>query len=556
MHFNRKEIMDKLTFTLVIIVVVFLLGCNTSDIKLQTFSNETIDSVNSIFLRSNQLFTDYGYIRPAKAIGKKIFSNLDNEVKYNDIFKKIYTRTYEDNKEINGNSIQTFRFLFSHYLNYENDSTELKFDRSNLGNKDNPIFTAYSLLVGSGIDSRQIGDPAYIKLLAESFGIEPFYVRCAVHAWLKYGVSSILFETTEMIKNSVANFNGEEETFLVQILVPFMQIVLTGRKIESNIETQILSQFKKIYRSGNELKEFIDTYRKTMNSNAMHVKYLNNLNSILKKHGYYMTASDNDCSAYKIMRSSEKLSLINGSRILMLKKISIGLTSAFYGYVRVQEKDIIILPENLDEEALKISDYVNKGSEYSFYNNSANKVWKSIGLNMSTSKADSIRNSFVNREFKGKNYEEIRRALEVSTIIHEIKHIWDDVKDPRNKRIWNMDAEFSAYMAQAILSDFSYAKVFSHIAAQENFYLSSIQNEDVCAQVGPVVKDLWELILSQKDDILNEKVLKLKLEKIYKNFKTMDGYKLPSIELYRKELPAIITMTDHEGEKNNLVIKK
>lgn len=548
--------MKKIKSITAIIITLLILGCSSSNIEISNLSKDNLDSINSIFLKSKDLVTENGYIAPNKALRKKIFSNIDQEDTYNAVFRNIYPRAYKDNQNITGNSTQTFRFLFSHYLYYENDSAELNFNRSEMGNKDNPIFTAYSLLVGSGIDSRQIGDPAYIKLLAESFGIEPFYVRCAVHAWLKYGVSSILFETTEMIKNSVANYTGGEEKFLVQILIPFMQIVLTNRKLEPNVENQIVRLFKKTYGAGNELKEFIDTYRKTMNSRAMHVKYLNNLNSILKKHGYYMTASDNDCSAYKIVRSSENLNLINGSRILMLKKISIGLTSAFYGYVRVQEKDIIILPENLDEEAQKLYDYVNKGAEYSFYTNSANKVWKQIGLNMSTSKADSLRNSFISREFKGKSLKEIRRSLELSTIIHEIKHVWDDVKDPRNKHIWNMDSEFSAYMSQAILSDYSYAKVFSHIAAQENFYLHSIQNEEVCAQVGAIVTGLWELILSQDDKTLNSKILKLELEKIYKKFKTMDGYRLPAIEQFRKELPLNIIMTNYDGMTDTLVIKK
>lgn len=547
--------MNRIICILTILTALHILRCTSDDNNTTTLNRESLDFIYSEFLNSKELIVDSSYISPSKAIKKNLFTRSEQKDKYKAGFKKIYTRAYKDYQKLPGNPIQNFRFLFLHYLYYEIDSVSLSYKRSNKGEKNNPLFAAYSLLVGSGINSLRIGEAEYIKLLSESFGIEPFYVRCAILGWLEFGVSLIEFKTVEMIKESVVSFKGGPEEFLAQILVPYMQMVLTGRNLKADVEKQIEDIFRKTFSSENELKAFVNAYRKTMNSGTLHVKFLNNLNSVLKKHGYYMTASYNDCSAYKIVRSSKKLDLIKGSRVLMLKKISIGLTSAFYGRVRVQEKDIILLPENLDEEAQKLFDFVNKDSEYSFYNSSANKVWSRIGLDMSTAKADSIRNSFIKREFKGMGLEEIRRKLEISTIIHEIKHIWDEVKDPRNKHIWNIDSEYSAYMSQAILSDLSYENLFSHIAAQENFYLHSIHNEAVCNQVGSIIVDLWDLILSEKSKNFDSEALKLELEKKYTVFKTMDGYKLPSLKQYKNELPRHLVMTNYEEEKDTLIIR-
>lgn len=525
---------------LIIILILFLTFCTKEpkDVRLLLAQGDfNTDTLYHRF-KNNQQFFYEGEFKPLTSSGSfTVFKGLKNRKTYEDVFKVVYSRAQKMHLTLQGDRVNNFYFLFNYYLNHDRDSLELNYKRSQLAQKDNPSYTAYSLLIGSGVDTRSIGDDKYITQLATSFGVEKFYIRNAILHLMHYGTAVVMSNLIEMIEKNVMLFNGNKEQLFTDVIVPYMQIVVTAKMLDKEVENKIHKAFNSTYSAKGELARFIRAYRKTVHGGTINVRHINNLNRVFKEHGLYLVAEYNDCAGYAIESLTGSLDVIDGGSILFLKRAGISLSSAYQGRVTFQDKDIVLLSENINEKSKTLYEFVSGDKKYEHYNKNAEAVWRSIGLELDVRKADSIRKSLIKKEYENCCREKLTKILKRAVVVHEIKHIWDEIQDSRNSKMWNIDAEFSAYMAEALLSDAVFDSYLAMLAVQETFYLQTPVGTPASNHMKDIIKASWQEIRELENNGACAVACRKKVEKIYNEFKTMDGYSLPSINKFRNELP-------------------
>ena len=138
------------------------------------------------------------------------------------------------------------------------------------------------------------------------------------------------------------------------------------------------------------------------------------------------------------------------------------------GYYTIGMRYVIILDDMVAARAESDSLELEKGGLYRKYVDKRFELfWRYLGLNMTLQKASEIYNLLLKKDFGGKSIAYIKRAEELNTTIHEIKHIVDQIEHP--ELTLNLDAEFSAHVTEAIFSPAPNVALLSAIQRMENY---------------------------------------------------------------------------------------
>ncbi|NQT32979.1 MAG: ATP-binding protein, partial [Candidatus Omnitrophica bacterium] len=418
----------------------------------------------------------------------------------------------------------------------------------------NPVYMAFSMLTGTGIDRGRIKDGEYVDMVASSYGVPSEDVKSALELYSDRGDEYILQETVEMIEENVRDERASDPEFFMQnILIPYMVFLAIRRQgnISATVIEEIFSTFEKAFsvEGVNPLKEFSEKAEGFIaRNNGWDVRYHVALNDVLKKYGFRVDVDlRNQYSVgYRIV-SSLPLNTEHVGEVLMLRRFGVSLLTSAKGMSTLTEQDVVITSDHVDRDMEMISKVVDEGEYPSKYKPVAESMWREVGLDLRIEQAEEILRSLYILDFEGLSDEERRRKIVQNIAAHESKHKWEE------NREWtrlNVDHEVSAHMAEIAFGGAPLEGIASLIMRMETLYLN-IRDRQVRAVLSGVLRDAWTLASEAASRRIGTREAIIGVWDMYEGYEAIGhdehsrGVKLPAMQEYASEV----------GGKLNLVLK-
>jgi hypothetical protein len=161
-------------------------------------------------------------------------------------------------------------------------------------------------------------------------------------------------------------------------------------------------------------------------------------------------------------------------------------------------------------------------------------LWRSIGLILTVDRANKIYRNLLRKEFNADKKSDIVKMIIRDVSTHEMKHKYDEAVLSNKQRI-ALDAEISAYLAEAICGGIPIYGLFSYINRLQSFYTSADQVQ-IRAKLKPLIVEAWNLAINLENGKSTEKDVINTLKLQYADYMTLTGYKLPALDPFENAL--------------------
>lgn len=373
----------------------------------------------------------------------------------------------------------------------------------------------------------------YVTMLAKSFGIsEKDVVAIQKHILSKKTTSKMKDDYEVALHKKVfelkqRNRKAAQKDFVVNVLAPYFDALSRNQIYKSGMENEIFERdvcqlYERFFpgdSAAQSLHAFMNASKIYFSGESFNVDYLNAVNRNLLKYGLFLDYElQSTANLLKIQDTLLPMTAYKGDSLaaIKLKRFIPGLMPSKSGYYTIGMRYVIILDDMVAARAESDSLELEKGELYRKYVDKRFELfWRYLGLNMTLQKASEIYNLLLKKDFGGKSIAYIKRAEELNTTIHEIKHIVDQIEHP--ELTLNLDAEFSAHVTEAIFSPAPNVALLSAIQRMENYAM--VQRQPYLNQV---VAKLWTLAKRSAYEMqYTNDSLRIDLMDLYDNYRTI-----------------------------------
>jgi hypothetical protein len=383
-----------------------------------------------------------------------------------------------------------------------------------------------------------IGNNGYIKTLARSFKVLPSQIYQGLWVYLKNDPRMILEAVALMIKANLQERQcNDPDFFFANILLPYFSYLANGYPIYTPIENSLFKQFNhafKIREAEKSLRNFSCGFKRYLSGEPLSVDLKNSLNAILKIYGYRVYIGDRTCVGYRVLKNRIRINKKGVGEILFIKKVSVSLSVSYLGLSTLCENDVVLSVDDIMDEVSDMQmDLQNSLPLYSC-STMVGACWPEFNLGFSVSKADSILNKLLIREFSGMTNQQIFQKRVQAIAVHEAKHKWDEKAGPK-VQWYNVDCETSAHLADAIFGGVSFFSLTSIIAEYQRFYKNT-REQEVRVALNKLLGKYWAIAKAASENSIGSPQVIDKLNQSYKEYTMIEGGKLPDISAFKKDI--------------------
>lgn len=532
-------------FILLLLFIGLLFLFPFSCAKNNEQNSQLSDKQKVAFLISRTL-QQTGTLVPAQSLTPEFFRKhyIPKEL------RKEFVRSYLLLKSAYGNTLdhpgyrrQIIQFLLIKHQHRDLD-TIVFFERiRNQAIPENPLFMASSMIMEDMPDLASIGNELYIEQLAISFGVSRLEIIEGIWYYLQNTEIDICRRVALMINNNLYDQDSYDPNFYFQnIMLPFLTYTSMGLVLKSTIEKAVFTRFqetfansKKTYK-GNALYEFTLEFRRYILGGSLHVRYKNNLNKILLRHGLHIFVSKRICVGYKVLDYKIPIQRQGIGDVVFLNKISVSLSINLLGMSRMKEKNVILTMDNYLEHTNNILYTIkNKRPFYSYTEQSLKSLWPDLKTNISLNEADSIYAALIHKEFGSMTKAQIVNALIREIAVHEVKHKWDETGKYKNEW-YNVDSETSAHITAILFGEIPYYSLLAFINRYQNFY-RNIKIEEVRDKIQPIIVACWDIADQIAQDKIGKNEVIIALRKIHDEYRILvKDQPLPDVDRFAGEI--------------------
>ena len=416
---------------------------------------------------------------------------------------------------------------------------------ASLASAENPVYMAFCMLIDSGVPDVDERDPDKIKALAATYGISEENVTKALGVFDRLGVGGILKEAPETIKNALADQRAGEAGFYFEyILLPFMGFEAKGlNSIDSGTREAVLAQFDRTFNAQGELRNFVNDLRKHLDDKKQTPELAHRLNDLLKRHGFNIDAIPDYRIGYRITKTVPVNSGGVGD-ILFVSRIGPSMLTNERGKAYSGSADVMVYEDTIENELNEIGRLVAEGEARRGAGETKGEERGSLRW-----VSDMIRALYADVS-KSLSRDEMKRALTLDLVLHEMKHRWDVTRPGMSELV--LDREISAHLTEAILGNLPRVGLVSLLTYLAAAWIANNKipevNEALKAVMGQVAEITDETIIKN----LSDETIREKLKAIYDNYSCIQGgAHLPSIDEFNEKvaLPAARLVATPGAEK-------
>lgn len=373
-----------------------------------------------------------------------------------------------------------------------------------------------------------------VSVLAKSFGmkkseitaIQKYILSLKNESALRWNFKSSIEKKITELENS--RDDDAREDFVVNVMAPYLSLLARNELVSLGMDSfDLQNAICKLYgqffpeRFKNTLDLFVGDARFYFEGGSSSVKCLHELNANLVQYGYYLDFEISQSS--NIMKVQNKiLSEISYGKtsvsVLNLKRFIPGLLQSKSGYYTIGSNAVIVVDDMVSVGVEELLAEKEKGDFDKYTDYRFNQFWQSIGVDLNVEKASKIYTELLNRDLRDKNFEYLKSAYQLGVVIHEAKHLVDNIEHP--ELTLNIDREFSAHVTQTIYSPMRYVTLFSAIERMQNYAMFNQVNT-----LNEVVRKLWNMaIRSYEDSSYTIELLQSDLFELYGSYRTIREY--------------------------------
>jgi hypothetical protein len=531
----------KITGFLLILLALFFLFCSE-----KSESGPELSPKVKVALLISRTLQQTVTLVPAKSLTKEFFRKHYIPKELQEEFVRSYLllkRRYSETIDEPSYRSEIIHFLLIKHLYRDLDST-VYFDKvDNLAIAKNPLFMAFSMIMEDMPNLSNIGNELYIEQLAKSFGVTEGEIIEGVWYYLLNPEIEIGRSVALMLDENVYTEDSFKPTFYFQnIMLPFLTYTSMGLVLRASIEEAIFNRFRETFDTsgkdplGDALYEFTMAFRKYLLGGSLHVRYQNNLNTMLLKHGLNIFVRKLACLGYEVLDYKIPVQRSGVGDVVFLNKISVSLSMNFLGLSMLDEKNVILTMDNFLEYTDNILYTVEKKQHhFSYTRRRIKNNWTDLNTGFSLEKADEIYVKLMTMEFEGLTKGQIVNRIIRETAVHEVKHKWDEASG--NATGWyNVDDETSAHISAILFGNIPYYSLVAFINRCQRFY-ANIKIKEVQEKMKPIIVNCWNIASQASKEKISKEKVKEELRKIYDEYRIFeDNSPLPDMDRFEKEV--------------------
>lgn len=384
----------------------------------------------------------------------------------------------------------------------------------------------------------------YVALLAMSFGMsesEVIEIQQHIHSQKTEGALRDYFKKAIKAKlGTLQNKTGKsaQKDFIVNVLGPYLSFLSRDEQESVWIEhlkfqDEICALFATLFSDNqNTLGKFFEKVRRSQKFGDDLAESLKNLNATMEHYGYFVSFMPNNSANILAIKDEilPKTPYANSSiRILNLKRIMPGLLPPMDGYIKPEINTVIIVDDLIDATAKELMAELQADDFKKYTNRRFSQYWQASKLKLNVPMASRIYIEHLQRDFAGKDFDYIKKAVQIGVVIRETKHMIDNIEHPELSL--NIDQEFSGLVTEAIYSPTPYSALF--------FAINRMQEHSISNRVPAlhrVTKELWTIAMrTSRDPSYTLENMRIDLWKLYANYKTVrEGAQFESLKNFEK----------------------
>lgn len=403
------------------------------------------------------------------------------------------------------------------------------------------VYKVYTLAQFTSINTDP-RDFKYRKWINEEFGVsDGDYKEIVAYVeknnnWQKLE-ADVGYEIMKTVDDIDKEHNEDIEEFTANVLVPYLWKMKRDLGISERIEVRIQNLYAEHFgltNNINGLKYLISSYGDYNSGGYFSAQAINAVNESVSNKGFYLKfeLEQNYVCLFKIVDApiqdfswgKHQLS------IFIVERNTPCATPGELGYSTIESENVVVLRDKIAQVSKGIEEQVNSANrELTYTSGASEKIWRSIGIDNDLTGANQIMDSLIVKDFGDKDEDRIRKDLEFSVSLHEIKHKIDEIENPSQNINW--DREISAHLTQVIFSNSPFYDLKATIQRIEGFY--SISGD---RKMGEVLKQLWVLADEVVKSGMSKDVLRNKTSEIYYGYIADNGENLLSLDQFGKDL--------------------
>lgn len=332
---------------------------------------------------------------------------------------------------------------------------------------------------------------------------------------------------------------ASRKEFVVQVMAPFLQFELHNNPLPESERNRIFDRYAAAYSIGaapNGLRMIAASIHSYQAGGSFHADSLNFFNQQIVPYGHLLQINNRYKQACLLDAVDTILPPIKWrDSTLWILEVGRSIPCFLgneYGYTTLNSQFVVVVEDRIRQQANEIHRRLDTSWHETGYPDRrlAERVWRSVGLQMSRDEADRSSLALLRRDFVGRSEPEIEILLEQETAIHEAKHRADDADLPT--MILNSDCEVSAHLTQAICSGSPFYSLVEAIGRVEGFYFSS--GDPV---LGALLARLWNIAGHAQNLSFSPEALRTELTGAYSDFVTKSSRShLPPLDKFQNSL--------------------
>ncbi|MFH1877950.1 MAG: hypothetical protein ABH883_04005 [Candidatus Omnitrophota bacterium] len=397
--------------------------------------------------------------------------------------------------------------------------------------KTNPAYMAFSLLIDGRLNRKQCNDQEYLAYQALYYGATVRDIEQAFSFAGKTIDADILKTAVTLIHHNIRHAEASNlKVFLQNTLLPFLGLMSKGlleKNIGAQLKTELYSHFARAFgiKGENPLKQFTEAYGAHISGSDQYPQYLTELNTVIKKHGFFITAYKDSCAGYYIV--PEKTVEITDDpvnmkikRVGILEKIGIPLYGSYQDNdesrltrdLMTCDKDVfagLTDTHGMIEEILLVcgNDWIPQR-----YETQISQVIGFSELDITEIGAKNIIKKLVEMDFNNKTLFEMQKKLLHNRLIYRAKLQLD-----RETSQDNRNSVIASRLTEAICGKSLSIGFINLMDILHSSYIGT-KSDSAREDLKPIIVSLWNNAYKLVEGNITPQEFRLQITLLYKHF--------------------------------------
>lgn len=397
---------------------------------------------------------------------------------------------------------------------------------------EDPVYMAYELHVGPGVESALVADAGYVQQLAGLFQVSPRAIQRGLWIALQQDKDTLANAMVGYLESELKKGAATEDKLVDRILLPYLTYVSKGFSLSTENETAIAEAFGKVFGDAKVFSKALEELRYHINGEEPGVKKLHGLNEILLKKNLFLYLQPNQISIYQPHAYRVEFTKRSLKGLRALRSRGLAYRRQMLGCWPYATNEIYIPIENVAARRDIYRALVEKQTMPVVFSEGVNRVWREQGLGLNKDKVAAIYKDLATKAFADADPTKLLADLFHDEMILQIRCQADLKANAKMEGIDRAIGSYAVQITQGRLPELHLLTFIQHV--QEQRVQSTLVEYN--NRLDSLLVSLWKLAMEVQSGSLDRGGLQKRIRELHDNhqMKKAKG-KLPGLESFEQD---------------------